>query len=174
MSKLILTSRQAAMEIVKGYGADVLTGTAPGISLADMIEAAIDDAVANERAAHEATKRERDEARMAHEIAATAGAANIALLTVERDLLQTAVNMKCEQIKELRAAVEAARRFFQTGDHLRTEGAGRELRDALVALAVPGAHTCACGRSFTTENGLGSHWAWMRRKGTRAGHRRTP
>jgi hypothetical protein len=49
MSKRILTSRESALAVVEGYGRDVLTGTAPGISLADMIEVAIDDAVANER-----------------------------------------------------------------------------------------------------------------------------
>lgn len=37
------TPYEVARGIVEGYGADVLTGTAPGISLLDMIEIAIVD-----------------------------------------------------------------------------------------------------------------------------------
>lgn len=49
MSKRILTSRAYALAVVKAYTFDVLTGTAPEISLAAMIEVAIDDALENER-----------------------------------------------------------------------------------------------------------------------------
>ena len=57
----------------------------------------------------------------------------------------------------------------------------RDAENALVACRVAephwppkrdDSHRCTCGKSFTTENGLGSHWAWMRRKGTRKGHGR--
>lgn len=48
--------RKLAEDIVRAYGADVLTGSAPGISLADMIECNVRELVAAERQA----QREED------------------------------------------------------------------------------------------------------------------
>jgi hypothetical protein len=77
MSRRILSSREAALHVVTGYGADVITGQAPGISLADMIEVAINDAVttavelkADDLTLRKAAKLERENAELLEKVAA--------------------------------------------------------------------------------------------------------